>query len=79
MDDTAEDFHHGQMPVAAQRDTYSTFGKLTKWICLHIAVLLTIFTLWFCTASGFFGGLIPGLVVWAAGMIFLRSKPTSEH
>ena len=79
MDDTAEDFHHGEMPVTAQVDTYATFGKLTKWGALHIAVLLVIFVLWFCTGAGFFAGLIAGLVVWAAGVFFLRSKPSAEH
>lgn len=79
MDDTADDFHHGEMPVNEQVRTYATFGKLTKWGALHIAVLLVIFVLWFCTGAGFFAGLIAGLVVWAAGVFFLRSKPSAEH
>ena len=79
MDDTASDYHHGEMAVTEQTHTYALFGRLTKWGALHIAVLVTIFTLWFCTGVGFFGGLIPGAILWAAGIFFLRSKPNAEH
>lgn len=79
MDDTADDFHHGEMPVTEQVHTYALFGKLTKWGALHVAVLLVIFVLWFCTGAGFFAGLIAGLVVLAAGIFFLRSKPSADH
>jgi thiamine transporter ThiT len=78
MDETADDYHHGEMPVTAQAHTYATFGKLTKWVSLHIAVLMVIFILWFCTGAGFVAGLIAGLVVWGAGVFFLRSKPTTD-
>ncbi len=78
MDDTADEFHHGEMPITAQIHTYATFGKLAKWFALHIAVLMVIFILWFCTGAGFFPGLIAGLVVWGAGVVFLRSKPTTD-
>ena len=67
------------MPVKEQVHTYATFGRLTKWFALHIAVLLVIFVLWFCTGAGFLSGLIAGAVVWAAGVFFLRSKPSAEH
>ena len=80
MDNAADDFHHGEMPVTAQADTYATFGKLTKWGALHIAVLLTIFVLWFCTGAGFFRRTDRGR--WscgAAGVFFLRSKPSDGH
>ena len=79
MDDTAEDFHHGEMPIPEQVHTYATFGKLTKWGALHIAVLLLVFVMWFCTGAGFFPGLIAGAILWGAGVFFLRSKPTTEH
>ena len=79
MDETADDFHHGDMPVTEQAHTYATFGKLTKWFALHIAVLMVIFVLWFCTGTGFIPGLIAGAVVWVAGLVFLRSKPAADH
>ncbi len=79
MDDTAEDFHHGEMPIPEQIHTYATFGKLAKWFSLHIAVLMVIFILWFCTGAGFFAGLIAGGIVWAVGVFALRNKMLSEH
>jgi Na+/proline symporter len=79
MDETADDYHHGEMPITEQVHTYGTFGKLTKWVAMHIAVLMVIFILWFCTGAGFFAGLIAGAVVWAAGFVFLRAKPAAEH
>jgi thiamine transporter ThiT len=79
MDDTASDYHHGQQNVADQAATYRLFGALTKWGALHLAVLIIVLTLWFCTGAGFLGGLIAGLVVLAAGIVFLRSKRPEGH
>ena len=36
-------------------------------------------TLWFCTPAGFLGGLIPGVVLAAAGIFFLREKKGGGH
>ncbi len=77
MDDTSSDFHHGEMPVQSHVHTYELFNRLTKWFCLHAAVLILVFTLWFCVGVGFWGGIIPGAIVLAAGIFFLRSRP--EH
>ena len=52
MDETANDYHHGEMPIDEQVDTYSMFNRLTKWGSLHIAVLMVIFVLWFCLGVG---------------------------
>jgi hypothetical protein len=79
MDDTADDFHHGEMPIAAQAHTYAMFGTLAKWFSLHIAVLLVTFVLWFCTGAGFFASVIAGAIVWAVGVFALRNKMLSEH
>jgi hypothetical protein len=77
MDETADEFHHGEMPITAQVHTYATFGKLAKWFALHIAVLMVTFILWFCTGAGFFAGLIAGGIVWAVGFFALRNKMLS--
>jgi hypothetical protein len=79
MDQTGGEFHHGDMPVGEQTHTYLMFNRLTKWAALHIAVLIVIFALWFCVGAGFFGGLIPGLVLLAVGIFALRSKPPEIH
>ena len=74
MDQTTDEFHHGEMPVQAQVHTYELFNRLTKWFCLHAAVLILVLSLWFCVGASFLGGLIPGLIVLVAGIFFLRSK-----
>ena len=75
MDETVSDYHQGDQAIGEQVSTYRVFGSLTKWAALAIATMMLTFTLWFCTAVGFFGGLIPGLIVLAAGIFFLRAKP----
>jgi hypothetical protein len=79
MDDTTSPYHHGDMDVTAQAATYRLFGTMTKWACLYLAVLLVMLILWFCLGASFFGGLIPGLIVLAAGIYFLRSTPVRNH
>lgn len=75
----ASEYHHGDMDIHEQKATYEAFGTLTKWGCLIIAVAITMATLWFCTDAGFFGGLVPGLILLVLGLVFLRSKPAADH
>lgn len=75
----ASEYHRGDMDIHEQTATYAAFGVFTKWGSLAIAVGLLMLVLWFCTPAGFLGGLIPGVVLAAAGIYFLRSKPTAEH
>jgi hypothetical protein len=77
--DSASEYHHGQMDVTAQASTYHLFMGLTKWGSLAVAVGVLMLTLWFCVGAGFFGGLIPGIILLAAGIFFLRDKPADEH
>ncbi len=79
MDETSHEFHHGEMPVAAQEHTYVNFNRLAKWFSLHVAVLVFVLTLWFCVGVGFIAGLIPGLILLGLGIAFLRSKPPEIH
>ncbi|HWF00645.1 MAG TPA: aa3-type cytochrome c oxidase subunit IV [Caulobacteraceae bacterium] len=74
MDD-ATIYHHGDQEISAQAHTYKLFGVLTKWFSLHLAALLVVLVLWFCLGVSFFGGLIPGIIVLALGIAFLREKP----
>jgi thiamine transporter ThiT len=73
------DYHRGEMDIHEQSATNSAFGNMAKWGSLAIAVLLLTITLWFCTPVGFVGGVIPGIVLLAAGIFFLREKPASAH
>jgi hypothetical protein len=72
-------YHHGEMDVSAQASTYRLFGTLVKWFSLHLAVLVLMLVLWFCLGAPFFGGLVPGLIVLAAGIYFLRATPVRNH
>jgi thiamine transporter ThiT len=79
MADSATEYHHGDQSDADQAATYRLFGTLTRWVSLCLAVLILMLTLWFCVGVGFLGGLIPGLIVLAAGSFFLRPSPDEEH
>jgi thiamine transporter ThiT len=78
MAETAADYHHGDQDPSAQAESYRRFNVLTKWAALILAVIITTCTLWFCVGAGFLGGLIPGLILLAVGIYFLRSKPSQE-
>jgi thiamine transporter ThiT len=78
MDASASEYHHGDQDPSAQKAAYGTFMNLTKWFSLHIAVLVLMLSIWFCTGAGFMAGLISGLVVLGLGIVFLRSKPGSQ-
>jgi|HubBroStandDraft_1064217.scaffolds.fasta_scaffold38493_3 hypothetical protein len=79
MSEAAHDYHSGDQDITEQVATFDAFGKLVKWGCLALASLLLTLVLWFCVGSGFFGGLIPGIVVLAVGIFFLREKPQPAH
>ena len=75
----AGDYQRGEMDIHEQSATFEAFGKMTKWGSLAVAVLLLTITLWFCTAAGFIGGVIPGVVLAVLGVVFLREKPATAH
>jgi hypothetical protein len=79
MADAPSDYNPGDQNISEQVATYRLFGGLTKWGSLTVATLVLMLTLWFCLGANFLGGLIPGLVVAAAGGFFLRSKPSQDH
>lgn len=73
------EYHHGDMDVTEQTRTYEVFGALSKWGSLLTGVAVLVLTLWFCANAGFFGGLIPGAVLMAVGIVFLRKGPSESH
>lgn len=75
----AGDYQRGEMDIHEQTATFEGFGKFTKWGSLAIASVLLTVTLWFCTPAGFIGGLVPGIVMAALGVLFLKEKPASAH
>ena len=79
MSEAAHEYHAGDQDISEQVTTFHDFTTAVKWSSLTLAVLLLMLVLWFCTKAGFFTGLISGLVVLAAGIYFLRSKPDEAH
>jgi len=79
MNDAATEYHHGDQDVTEHLAAYRAFDLLSKYGALHVAVLVLMLTLWFCLNAGFFGGLIPGLIVLGLGLYFLRPKPAQDH
>lgn len=75
----AGDYQRGEMEIHEQVATYDAFGKMTKWGSLAIAVLITFFTLLFCTHAGFIGSVITAVVMTVLGVVLLREKPASGH
>jgi hypothetical protein len=47
---------------------------ITKWSSLYLAAILLMLVLWFCTHTGFLGGLISGVVLIALGTLALRKR-----
>jgi thiamine transporter ThiT len=75
----ASEYHRGEMDISEQESTYHAVMGLTKWGSLALAAAILVLTLWFCTPAGFFGGLIPGVVLTVLGIIFLREKKGGAH
>lgn len=75
----ASEYHRGEMDISEQTATYDAVMALTKWGSLAVATAVLMLTLWFCTPAGFFGGLIPGVLLAAAGVALLRDKPGAGH
>lgn len=72
------EYHRGDMDIAEQERMFHAFGAMTKWGSLATAVAVLVLTIWFCTDAGFFGGVVPGIVLLAAGIFFLRDKPQDD-
>jgi hypothetical protein len=79
MAQSDSEYHHGEMNVDAQVATFHLFNGLTKWGSLAVATVILTTTLWFCVGAGFLGGAIPGAVLVALGVVFLRDKPAEGH
>lgn len=69
----AEAYQRGTMSITEQGATWTLFMNLAKWGSLTIASILLFLVLWFQPGGSFFVGLIAGVVVFAAGVVFLRS------
>jgi hypothetical protein len=75
----ASEYHHGDMDIHEQQETFHLVMGITKWGSLIIAALLLFLTLWFCTPAGFLSGLISAAIVLILGILLLRSRSDSGH
>jgi len=78
MADHGADYHRGEMDISHQLSTFNLFTGMTKWGSLHLASLLVLLTLWFCTPAGFLGGLAAAVVLTVLGVVFLRERRPSH-
>jgi hypothetical protein len=78
-DPAHNEYHRGEMDVSMQESTFHLFSALMKWGSLHMAALLVLLVLWFCTPAGFVGGLAGAIVLTAVGILILREKKTPAH
>ena len=74
MAEHGADYHRGEMDIQEQVSSFHLFINMTKWGSLHIASLLVLLTLWFCTDAGFLGGLAAAIVITILGVLVLREK-----
>jgi hypothetical protein len=68
------EYHRGEMDITEQVSTFHLFNNMTKWGSLHLASLLVLLVLWFCTPAGFLGAFVTAAVVTVLGVIVLRDK-----
>jgi hypothetical protein len=77
MADSAEhlpaEYHHGDMPVRAQRSTYTLFNSMVHWCATGIAAMVAFLTLWLCAHIAFLGAVVVAAVIVAGGVWFNRS------
>lgn len=69
MDADFDDANNPELQV--HEKTYHLFNMFVRWSMVGTAVALTVLTLWFATPAGFLGGLLAGIVVFAAGFWLL--------
>jgi multisubunit Na+/H+ antiporter MnhG subunit len=72
MAEHTSEYHHGEMDIHEQASTYALVMTATKWASLYLAAAILALVLWFCTDTGFLGGLITALVVVVLGTLLLR-------
>ena len=78
MADQASDYHHGDQNIHEQQTTFRNAMIATKWSILALAALITLLTMWFCTAAGFFNALVAAVLILAVGIFALRER-SSAH
>jgi len=79
MASKASDYHHGEMDVHAQQQTFQSVMTMTKWASLTIAVGVLFLTLWFCTTAGLVTAFMTAVVLLVVGVFALRQRAAPAH
>lgn len=77
-DHDAEAYQRGTMTIEEQTSTWHLVQTLLSWGSLSIGSMLLFLVIWFQPNGSFIGGFLAGLVLFAAGFVFLRSGSKSH-
>jgi len=75
----ASDYHHGDMDIHAQAQTFHAVMIASKWASLAIVVGVLFLTLWFCTTAGFGTAFITAAILLVVGIFALRQRAAPAH
>jgi len=78
-DHGADGYQHGSMAITEQAATWKLVQALFSWGSLAIAALLLALVMAFHPGGNIFVGLVCGLIVFAAGFVFLKSGSKKAH
>ena len=70
------DYTRGEMDVSEQASTFDLVMSIAKWGSLLIAAIVLFFTMWLYPRGNFMGAGFATFVLVAAGIFFLRKKPS---
>jgi hypothetical protein len=74
MAEHGAEYHRGEMDIQEHEQTFEGFVKLTKWGSLYLAAALLLLVLWFCTPTGFLGGVVCAVIMVVLGTLVLSEK-----
>jgi len=75
----ASEYHHGEMDIHHQQQTFQSVMTMTKWASLAIVVGVLFLTLWFCTAAGLGTAFVTAVLLAAVGIFALRQRAAPAH
>ena len=70
------DYTRGEMDVSEQASTFDLVMSIAKWGSLLIAAIVLFFTMWLYPRGNFMSAGFATFVLVAAGIFFLRKKPS---
>jgi thiamine transporter ThiT len=74
-----EGYQHGTMAITEQAATWKLVQAMFSWGSLSIAALLLALVMAFHPGGNILVGLVCGIIVFAAGAVFLKSGSKKAH